>query len=99
MGKVQGFGVPVFAGVLVLKSAAMARFMNDNVAGVTVPESMIEEMEGTAKEDRKKKAVEMSAAIIRQIRPCCQGVHIMPLGWDDLVPEIVAEAGLRTRTE
>jgi methylenetetrahydrofolate reductase (NADPH) len=94
MGKVQGFGVPVIAGVLVLKSAAMARFMNDNVAGVTVPESMIEEMEGTAKEDRKKKAVEMSAAIIRQIRPYCQGVHIMPLGWDDLVPEIIGAAGL-----
>jgi methylenetetrahydrofolate reductase (NADPH) len=94
MDEVHGFGVPVIAGILVLKSAAMARFMNESVAGVTVPESMIEAMEATAKEDRKKRAADMTAAIIRQIRPYCQGVHIMPVGWDDLVPEIVAEAGL-----
>ena len=52
------------------------------------------EMEGTAKEDRKKKAVEISARIIRQVKPFCQGVHIMPLGWDELVPEVIEEAGL-----
>jgi methylenetetrahydrofolate reductase (NADPH) len=51
-------------------------------------------MEGTAKEDRKKKAVEISARVIRQIKPFCQGVHIMPLGWDDLVPQVIKEADL-----
>jgi len=38
--------------------------------------------------------VEISARLIRQLRPFCQGVHIMPLGWDELVPEIIEEAGL-----
>jgi len=66
--------------------------MNDNVAGITVPENIIDEMSETPKEDRKKKAVEITARIIRQVRPLCQGVHIMPLGWDELVPDIIKES-------
>ena len=72
----------------------MARFMNENVAGITVPNSLIEEMMATKKEDQKKKAVEVSARIIRKARLFCQGVHIMPLGWDELVPEIIEAAEL-----
>ena len=94
MERVGGFGVPVIAGIVILKSAAMARYMNDHVAGITVPEELIREMEETAKGDRKKKAVEVSARIIRQVKPLCDGVHIMPLGWDELVPDVVREAGL-----
>jgi 5,10-methylenetetrahydrofolate reductase len=94
MNRVQGFKVPIIAGVVVLKSAAMAKFMNESVAGINVPESIILEMEGTKKEDRKKKAVEITARIIRQVKPLCQGVHIMPLGWDDIVPEIIGEVEL-----
>jgi len=40
-------------------------------------------------EDRKKKAIEMTARLISQIAPMVQGVHIMPLGWSDVVPEIL----------
>jgi len=94
VNQVQGFNVPVIAGIVLLKSAAMAKFMNSNVAGINVPESIIQEMEETAKEDRKQKAVEITARIIRQVKPCCQGVHIMPLGWDELIPEILKEAEL-----
>jgi len=100
MSQVQAFEVPIIAGVVVLKSAAMAKFMNSNVAGINVPDSIIRELEATAKEDRKKKAVEITAQIIRQVKPLCQGVHIMPLGWDELIPEIInqAEIGLQVRT-
>jgi methylenetetrahydrofolate reductase (NADPH) len=94
MDQVQGFKVPVIAGIVILKSAAMAKFMNANVAGISVPENIIQEMEKTTKEDRKKKAVEISARVIRQVKPFCQGVHIMPLGWDDLIPEVIKEAEL-----
>lgn len=94
MNKIQRLEVPVMAGIVLLKSAAMAKFMNNNVAGIDVPDSLIEEMAETQKEDRKKKSVEISARLIRQIKPLCQGVHIMPLGWDELVPQIVEEAGL-----
>ena len=53
MNKVQKYNVPVIAGIVLLKSAAMARFMNESVAGINVPESVIKEMEETPKEDRK----------------------------------------------
>lgn len=94
MNKVSRLNVSVLAGIVVLKSAGMAKFMNENVAGVSVPEDMIKEMAETKKEDRKKKAVEISACIINKIKPMCQGAHIMPLGWDDVVPEIIEESGL-----
>jgi 5,10-methylenetetrahydrofolate reductase len=94
MNKAAKFDVPVMAGVVVLKSAGMAKYMNENVAGVFVPDDMIEEMSNTPKEDRKKKATEIAARIIRAVKPTCQGVHIMPLGWDDTVPEIIDQADL-----
>ena len=90
----SAFNVPIIAGIVVLKSAAMARYMNENVAGIHVPEDIVQEMADTPKEDRKKRSVEISARLIRQLRPFCQGVHIMPLGWDELVPEIIEAAGL-----
>lgn len=94
MDQIQKFKVPVIAGIVILKSAAMAEFMNANVAGINVPETIIREFRETKKEDRKKKATEITARIIRQIKPLCQGVHIMPLGWDDLVPQVINEAEL-----
>jgi methylenetetrahydrofolate reductase (NADPH) len=94
MSQVQGFKVPIIAGVVLLKSAATAKFMNANVAGINVPDGIIRELETTNKENRKKKAVEIAARIIRQVKPFCQGVHIMPLGWDELIPEIINEARL-----
>ena len=72
----------------------MAKFMNSNVAGIIVPESIIREMEETEKEDHKKKAVEITARIVREIKSFCQGIHIMPLGWGELIPDILKEAGL-----
>jgi methylenetetrahydrofolate reductase (NADPH) len=100
INQVQDLKVPVIAGIVVLKSATMAKFMNSNVAGISVPEAIILEMEETKKEDRKKRAVEITSRIIRQVKPFCQGVHIMPLGWDELIPEIINEAalGLEVRT-
>ena len=94
MDQIQKFNVPIMAGMVVLKSAAMAKFMNSNVAGIHVPDSLISEMEEVKMEDRKKKAVEITARIIRAVKPLCQGIHIMPLGWDELVPDIIEQASL-----
>jgi methylenetetrahydrofolate reductase (NADPH) len=94
MNKAEKFNVPVMAGIVVLKSAGMAKYMNQNVAGVFVPEEMIKEMAQTDKNDRKKKAIEIAARIIQGLKPLCQGIHIMPLGWDDTVPEIITQADL-----
>jgi len=94
MKKVGHIDVPILVGIVLLKSAGMAKYMNKNVAGVVVPDEMIEEMASAAKEDRKKKSVEIAARLIREMQPMCQGVHIMPLGWDSLVSEVLKEADL-----
>jgi methylenetetrahydrofolate reductase (NADPH) len=90
----KNMSVSIIAGIVVLKSSAMAKYMNKNVAGINVPDNLIEEIESVKKEDRKKKAVEIAGRMIRQIKPFCQGVHLMTLGWEDLVPQIIEEAEL-----
>ncbi|OQX24691.1 MAG: 5,10-methylenetetrahydrofolate reductase [Desulfobacteraceae bacterium IS3] len=87
--KTEKFGVPVQYGVVVVKSPQMGKFMNDNVSGINVPEWIIKEMGSVSKEDRKKKAIEITIKLIKEIRHIVQGVHFMPLGWSDIVPEIV----------
>jgi len=95
MDRAAGIGLPVMVGIVPLKSAGMANYMNANVAGVNVPDAMVQRISEAPKEDRKRVSVEMSVELITAVKDMCQGVHIMPLGWDDLVPRIVSEAGLR----
>ena len=84
--------VPVFAGIVLLKSAGMARYMNENVAGVFVPEGIIREMESA--KNRATASIEMAGRLIRELKPLCRGVHIMPIGWDKKVPQVLDAAGL-----
>jgi len=84
-----GVKIPVLVGIVVLKGAGMAKYMNKFVPGVQVPQDIIAELEATPKEDIKKKAAEIAARVIRACKPMCQGAHIMPLGWDDTIPMIV----------
>jgi methylenetetrahydrofolate reductase (NADPH) len=92
MNQVKHLNVPVMAGIVLLRSAAMARFMNRNVAGIRVPDALIEEMDKA--EDRTKKGVEIAARLIREMKGMCQGVHIMAIGTEKLVPAILDQAGL-----
>ena len=95
MEKAKEFGKPVQVGIIIPKSAGMAKFMNNNVAGIHVPDEMIEEL---AKDKERTKAgitgVEIAARIIKECRPYCQGVHIMALGWESKVPELLKQAGI-----
>jgi methylenetetrahydrofolate reductase (NADPH) len=93
MRKIEGIGVPILVGIVVLKSAPMAKYMNASVPGVSVPEPLIARLAATPKEGRKPVATEIAADLIRTLRPMCQGAHLMTLGWDDLVPEIIAQSG------
>ena len=92
MKRVEGFKVPVLAGIIPLKSAGMARFMNNNVAGVFVPEELIEKMADA--EDRTRTGIEIAAELIKQLKDMCQGVHIMAIGWEKKVPLVLDAAGL-----
>ena len=92
MKRVEGFNIPILAGIIPLKSAGMARFMNKNVAGVSVPEELIDQMAKT--EDKVRSGIEIAANIIKELKGMCQGVHIMPIGWEKRVPAILDAAGL-----
>jgi len=92
MKRVEGLGVPVLAGVIPLKSAGMARFMNKNVSGVFVPEELIARM--AEAEDRAATGIEIAANLIKDLKDLCQGVHIMAIGWEKRVPQILDAAGI-----
>ncbi len=92
MKRVEGFNIPVLAGIIPLKSAGMARFMNKNVAGVFVPEELIDKM--TKTENKARTGIEIAANLIKELKGMCQGVHIMAIGWEKRVPAILDAAGL-----
>ena len=93
MEKAKQFGKPVQVGIIIPKSAGMAKFMNNNVAGIHVPDEMIEELKA---DKEKTKAgitgVEIAARIIKECKPYCQGVHIMALGWESKIPALLEQA-------
>ncbi len=95
MEKAKEFGKPVQLGVIIPKNVGMCKFMNNNVAGVHVPDYMLDELRA---DKEKTKAgitgVEIAARIIRECKPYCQGVHIMSLGWESKIPALMEQAGL-----
>jgi methylenetetrahydrofolate reductase (NADPH) len=92
MKRIEKFNVPVLAGVIPLKSPAMAKYMNRSVAGVMVPDDLIQKM--TDAEDKAATGIQLCADLIKQLKPLCQGVHIMAIGWEKKVPDIIQAAGL-----
>ena len=90
--RVKGYNTCVIAGIILIKSADMARFMNKNVAGIFIPDDIIKEVDGAT--DKQEKAVEIAARTIKELKGLAQGVHIMSLGWNRLVPRILDKAGL-----
>jgi 5,10-methylenetetrahydrofolate reductase len=90
------FPVKILAGVILLTSAAMARFMNKNVAGVFVPQKLIDEMASAPKGGALNKGIEIAGRMIRQIKEekICDGVHIMAIGKEEKVVDIMQAAGL-----
>ena len=86
--RVEGYGVPMLAGCIMLKSGRMARNFNANVPGINVPDAIIERMD--AAENRRRESAAITAEIIADIRPMCQGAHIMAIGWESLIPEVIS---------
>lgn len=81
--------VPFLAGIILVKSARMARYMNEHIPGIHVPDKIIEEVDNAP--DKEKKAVEIAVRLIRELKSMAQGVHLMPIGWGHLLPEIIAQ--------
>ena len=99
-----GIQVPIMAGIIPLKSAGMARFMNENVPGIAVPEEMIARLDAAAAEGKAqgvkglpaRLGMEMAAEFIARIKEekLCAGVHIMAIGAEENVPVILGQAGI-----
>lgn len=103
--RAAGIDVPIMAGIIPLKAAGMARFMNENVPGIAVPQGMIDRLAAAAEEGKAKGVkglparlgMEMAAEMIAAIKDggICPGVHIMAIGAEKNVPAILDMAGIR----
>ena len=87
--KAEGFTAPVLAGIILLKSAKMANFMNEKIPGIFIPQDVLQRLEKTS--SGKKECVAIASETIEAIRPLVQGVHLMAIGWEELIPEIVKQ--------
>lgn len=96
MDYARQFPVKILAGIILLTSAPMARFMNKNVAGVNVPQELIDEMSSAPKGRALDKGIEIAGRMIKRIRAekMCDGVHVMAIGREEVVPDIISAAGL-----
>lgn len=94
MKKIEHIKVPVLVGIVMLKTAGMAKYMNRGVPGVVVPDPIIQRLADTAKEDRQKVSIDICGELISAMKDCCQGAHLMTLGWDHCVPDIITAANL-----
>ncbi|MFH1775306.1 MAG: methylenetetrahydrofolate reductase [Chloroflexota bacterium] len=90
------FPVKILAGIVLLLSARMARYMNENVPGIFVPQGLIDELAAAPKGEAINKGIEIAGRMIAALKKeaICDGVHIMAIGREEVVPDILAAAGL-----
>jgi len=88
--------VKILAGIVPVVGAKMAAYMNENVPGVFIPQRIIDELAQAPKGTGVAKGIEIAARMIKQIKEqrVCDGVHIMFIGREERVPEILEAAGL-----
>ncbi len=86
--------VPILAGIVMLKNVGMAKFMNENVAGVFVPDDVMNEIAAAPKGDEEKVSADIAARLMREMKGMCKGFHLMPLGWSKPAVAAIQAAGL-----
>ncbi len=90
--KAAPFKVPIIVGITLLKSVGMARYINKHLEGAFIPDSIIDQLMKAS--DKRQASVEIAGHLIRAVRPLCQGIQIIPIGWENLVPSVLDFAGL-----
>jgi 5,10-methylenetetrahydrofolate reductase len=90
------FPVKILAGIVLLTSARMAKYMTENVPGIFVPQNLIDELAAAPKGEALNKGIEIAGTMIAALKKdsICDGVHVMAIGREELVPNILAAAGL-----
>ena len=90
--KVAHFKGPIIAGITLLKSVGMARYVNKHVEGASVPDSIIDQLMKAS--DKQKASIEIAGGLIKALKPLCQGVQIIPIGWEKQIPALLDYVGL-----
>jgi 5,10-methylenetetrahydrofolate reductase len=90
--KVAHFKVPIIAGITLLKSVGMARYVNKHVEGASIPDSIIDQLMRAS--DKKQASIEIAGDLIKALKPLCQGIQIIPIGWENLIPSVLDYVGL-----
>ncbi len=88
--------VYILAGVSPIRSSRMARYLHHHIPGVTVPRDILNSFEEAREDDYEELGVEIALDIIEKIKskPGINGIHLMSVGWETIVPRIISEAGL-----
>ena len=88
--------VYILAGVTPIRSKRMARYLHHNIPGVRLPQSILDRFEAAKEDDYEELGVEIALEIIDKIKgkPGINGLHLMSVGWEAIVPRIIADAGL-----
>jgi 5,10-methylenetetrahydrofolate reductase len=89
---VAHFKVPIIVGVTLLKSVGMARYVNKHVEGASIPDSIIDQLMKAS--DKRQASVEIAGQLIKTLKPFCQGIQIIPIGWENLIPSVLETVGL-----
>jgi methylenetetrahydrofolate reductase (NADPH) len=88
--------VSLLAGIIPLKSAKMAGWLNANVPGIRVPDELLEEMSAAAEGGREEQVgLDIAVRLVRGLRAVASGVHVMALGWEAHIPQILQASGVR----
>jgi len=90
--KVAHFKVPIIVGITLLKSVGMARYVNKHMEGASIPDSIIDQLMKAS--DKRQASVEIAGHLIKTLKPLCQGVQIIPIGWENLIPSVLDTVGL-----
>jgi methylenetetrahydrofolate reductase (NADPH) len=105
MGLVRDFGLEkevfILGGITPLKSARMAEYMAKQVAGMDVPQELIDRMKSVPAKEQRQEGVKIAVETIRALKEIAgvSGVHIMAIEWEDIVPELVEQSGLYPRPQ
>jgi len=93
--------VKILAGVAPLKSVGAARYMQTKVPGMDVPDAVVDQLRSVPKEEVSKEGIKVCVEIINQVREIkgVAGIHLMAIEWEEIVPEIVEQAGLLPRPQ
>jgi methylenetetrahydrofolate reductase (NADPH) len=100
MSYARQFKVKILAGIVLLVSARMAKYMTENVPGIFVPQNLINELAAAPKGEALNKGIEIAGRMIAALKKdaLCDGVHIMAIGKEEVVPDILKVAGITNQS-